>query len=134
MNRTDQKTKGVTPPRRKPYSKPRVISYGHVKDIVRGGGGTKADGPGHATKACWIAEALYGVDAPRTLLLRAWLSEAYDQERKGWPLISVYIRFGQTVARLIRRGRIPSRLFVPLFDFLVVKANDDTARMLRKRW
>lgn len=134
MNRTDYKTEGKIPPGRKPYGKPRLIFYGHVKDIVQGGGGTKTNDAGthNATKPCWIAEALYGVDAPRTLLLRGWLSEAYDQRRRWWLVISLYMRFGRTVAGLIRSGRIPAGLFVPLFDYLFVKANDDTAQMLKQ--
>jgi hypothetical protein len=129
MNSKDHTSSSV-PAGRKPYTKPRLISYGHVKDVVQGGGGTKTnDGGagGPSTKPCWIAEALYGVDAPRTLLLRAWLSEGYDQRRPWWLLVSLYLVFGRSIARLIQRGRIPARLFVPLFDRLVVKANDDTA-------
>lgn len=132
MNANHQTTRSV-PPSRKPYAKPRLTCYGHVKDIVQGGGGTKNDVPTHNfSKACWIAEALYGVDAPRTLVLRAWLSRAYDQKRRGWLLISLYARFGRAVADRIRSGHIPARLFLSLFDYLFVKANDDTARMLKR--
>jgi len=135
VNRLSQKTEGSTTPRRKPYVKPRVISYGHVKDIVQGGGGTQNDPSTHqASKApCWIAEALYGIDAPRTLLVRGWLVEAYDRKCRWSFLISLYSRYGRTLAGLIRRGRLPARLFVPLFDFLVVKAHADTARALTRR-
>jgi hypothetical protein len=105
-----------------------------VKDIVQGGVGVGADGGalGHS-KVCWIAEALYGVDTPRTLLVRGWLTEVYDQKRRWWFLISLYRTFGRPVAGLIRRGSVPAQLFIPLFDYLVVKANHDTARMLKQR-
>jgi hypothetical protein len=111
-----------------------VVSYGHVKDIVQGGGGSQNDpGTHNASKApCWIAEALYGVDAPRTLLVRAWLAEAYDRKCRGSFLIGLYARYGRTIAALIRSGRVPGRLFVPLFDYLVVRANADTSRALKR--
>jgi hypothetical protein len=132
VNSNHQATSSV-PTSRKPYAKPRLICYGHVKDIVQGsGGGTLNDPRTHqSTRVCWIAEALYGVDASRTLVLRAWLSRAYEQKRRGWLLISLYARFGRTVADRIRSGHIPARLFLPLFDYLFVKANDHTARMLK---
>ena len=134
MNHIDHELEHVKPipAPRKPYTKPRLTYYGHVKDIVQGGLGEGADGGalGHS-KVCWIAEALYGVDTPRTLLVRGWLSEAYDQRGRWRFLISLYRTFGRSVAGLIQSGRIPARLFVPLFDSLVVKANDDTARRLK---
>jgi hypothetical protein len=129
---TDRQPSRSVPLTRKPYAKPQLICYGHVKDIVQGGGGNMCDATGNNTKACWIAEALYGVDAPRTLLIRAWLSEVYDERRRWSFLISLYRTFGRRVAGLIQRGRLPARLFVPLFDHLVVKATDDLARMLKR--
>ena len=112
MNRTDHETERMRPTAtpRKPYTKPRVTCYGHVKDIVQGSSGTGADGGtfNHSRAPCWIAEALYGVDTPRTLLVRGWLTEAYDQKRRWWFLISLYRTFGRPVAGLIRRGAVPA--------------------------
>ncbi len=123
--------------KRKPYSPPKLVSHGHVKDIIQGGGGKKSDagaakGAGNS-KACWIAEVLYGVEDPRTLLLRAWLSAAYDERRPGWPLIALYARAGQRTARLIEQGYLPEGLFRPLFDALVNKALDDSAQTILAR-
>jgi hypothetical protein len=133
VNRTDHETERTRPITRKPYTKPRLTYYGHVKHIVQGQGGTGNDGgPSGHSRPCWIAEVLYGVDAPRTLLLRGWLTDAYDRRCRWSFLISVYRIAGRTVAGLIRRGRLPSRLFIPLFDYLIVKANHDTARMLKQ--
>ena len=56
---------------RKPYTPPRLIAYGHITDIIQGGTGHGVDAGGGHSKNCWIAEALYGVDDPRTRLLRA---------------------------------------------------------------
>lgn len=119
--------------RRKPYAPPRLVSYGHVKDIIQGGGGNKAldtggaKGAGNSKKACWIAEALYGVDDPRTLLLRAWLAARYDERAAGWPFIALYATFGRQISGLIYRGYLPRGLFRPLFDALVARALDDSA-------
>ncbi len=118
---------------RKPYSSPRLVSYGHVKDIVQGGGGKKFDAGGSQgagnSKSCWIAEALYGVDDARTHLLRAWLAVAYDERRAGWPFIALYSKFGRPVADLIRRGYLPRTPFRLLFDVLVEKALDARAHV-----
>jgi hypothetical protein len=128
----DGDAKPSTP--RKPYAPPKVVSYGHVKDIIQGGGGMKADaGPpvGGNSKSCWIAEALYGVHDPRTLLLRAWLSVAYDERRPGWWLfIALYRRFGRATADLIQRGYLPRQIFQPLFDVLVEKALTESAHAI----
>jgi hypothetical protein len=130
-------SKPSTPRTRKPYTPPRVVSYGHVKDIVQGGGGKKSDagaakGAG-LSKSCWIAEALYGVEDPRTLLLRAWLAVAHEERRPGWPLIALYSRYGRATADLIYRGILPRSLFRPLFDMLVDKALDESAQTLLAR-
>jgi hypothetical protein len=120
-----QTVKDVAKPsaERKPYTPPRVISYGHVKDVIQGGLGKKADGPGVLSKTtCWIAEVLYGVTDPRTLLLRASLTAAYEQRRPGWMCIALYRRFGEATANLIARGYLPRQLFQPLFDRLVENA------------
>ena len=117
---------------KRPYTAPRVVSYGHVKEIIQGGGGRMSDAggnpPGGKSKSCWIAEALYGVEDPRTLLLRAWLAAAYAERRPGWPFIAVYRRLGRAVARLIRAGALPEALFRPLFDRLAAAAFDEWAR------
>jgi hypothetical protein len=113
---------------RKPYTPPRVISYGHVKDIIQGDTGKHADGPGVLSKStCWIADVLYGANDARTLLLRAWLATAYDQRRPGWQCIALYRRFGETTANLIARGYLPRQLFQPLFDRLVDRALNEWA-------
>ena len=39
-------TSSSVPTGRKPYTKPRLIAYGHVKDIVQGGGSKNNDGGG----------------------------------------------------------------------------------------
>lgn len=119
---------------RKPYASPRLVSYGHVKDVIQGGGGMMSDAtgtpPGGMSKPCWVAEELYGVQDPRTLLLRAWLMLAYDERRRGWVFIALYQRFGREAANLIRRGCLPRGVFRRAFDVLVDKALDERARAI----
>lgn len=110
---------------KKEYQAPRLKFYGNVVQLTRGGGGHGSDGTGHPhTKSCWIAEVLYGVDAPRTHLVRAWLTECYEQ-RQPWSLIAVplYSRFGQRVAAFLRSYPIFKSLFRPLFDLGVRRAH-----------
>lgn len=115
---------------RKPYTRPHLVYYGHVNDIVQGNGGRRRDIIGRNSKVtCWIAEALYGVDDARTLLLRAWLSSVYESRRRGWMLVWAYRRFGQKTAMLISRGLLPRAPFQWLFDGLVGKALAETAHV-----
>ena len=117
--------------RRQPYAAPRLICYGSVKDIIQGGGGTKGDGGGKTTKACWIAEALYGVSDPRTMLLRSWTIREYERKGPWWLFVSAYRQWGRAVAKSIEDGHLPRRWVRPLFDFLLGKALDETARAIR---
>jgi hypothetical protein len=133
MSRAEGSNRASVKPR-KPYAPPRLVSYGHVKDVIQGGGGMMSDAagkpPGGKSKSCWVAEALYGVEDPRTLLLRAWLTVIYDGRRPGWVLIALYQRFGRAAANLIRRGCLPKGPFRRVFDVLVDKALDERARVI----
>lgn len=119
---------------RKPYAKPRLTRYGHVKDVVQGFMGPQADAGGPKTKPCWVAEAVYGADDARTVLLRAWLSELYAMRRRGWLLAALYVRIGPPVAALVRRGAVPRRSLRPLFDRLFDRALTDTTRRIKGAW
>jgi hypothetical protein len=71
---------------------------------------------------------LYGVDDPRTLLVRSWVTFIYDERRPGWMFVALYRTFGRATANLISRGILPRRLFRPLFDALLEKA------LMHTRW
>ena len=136
MNRTNDDAEAAKRVARKPYTAPRLISYGHVKDIVQGGGNRANDpGTGRATKPapCWVAEALFGVDDARTMLLRSWLTGIYVERRRGWHLVAVYVAYGPVAARLLRRGWLPRRPFVRLFDALTRRAFDESAALAKAR-
>ena len=115
--------------RRKPYTPPRLVSYGHVKDVVQGAVGGMVDGD--TTRMCRVAEALYGVHDPRTLVLRGWLAAVRSGRKPGWPLVDIYTRIGPPVARLIEGGYLPRRAFRPLFDRLAATAFTRWARTIR---
>jgi hypothetical protein len=117
-------------PEPRPYTSPRLICYGHIKDIVQGDGGKANDGGGDHSKACWIAEALYGVDAPRTLLVRSWLTRAADCHLGWLAFVRTYSAIGRGLAASIRRGRLPRAPFAWLFERLVRRAGADFLRRI----
>src|SRR5450759_1523837 len=121
MSETPQKQS----PTKKPYARPTLTAYGSLKDIVQGSHGGLSDGTPGNTKACWIAEALYGAHDPRTFLLRSWMTGIYDARRSGWPLVVLYRRSGPILARAICVRPILRRAFRALFDAVLGKALRD---------
>jgi hypothetical protein len=117
---------------RKSYASPRIVTYGFVKDIVKGNHGELSD-QGQATfsRQCWIAEAVYGVEAPQTMLVRAWLPEASRQAYRWWLFCALYRLVGRQIAALIRNGYMPSSLFRPGFDGLLARANAAFSQRLK---
>jgi hypothetical protein len=113
------------PPSKKPYMRPALIEYGFFKDIVQGSTGTKSDGAPGDTKACWIAEALYGPHDPRTFLLRRWMTGIYDARGRGWRFVALYRRTGPVLARAIRATPLLGRGFRVVFDALLGMALRD---------
>jgi len=107
---------------KKPYTPPSVIAYGSLKEIVQGTTGVMSDGAAGDTKACWIAEALYGERDARTFLLRSWMTGIYDARHSGWPLVALYRRTGPVLARAIRATPLLRRGFHVVFDALLGKA------------
>jgi len=118
MDTRDKKVPQSGTPPKKAYRPPVLSQYGDVKRLTGGMMGSGADG-GTVTnsKACWIAEALYGVDTPRVALVRGWLVGCYDR-REGWALLVVplYRHAGQRVAAALRMFPVLQRIFRPLFD------------------
>jgi hypothetical protein len=112
---------------KKGYQIPQLVCYGSVAELTRGSTGMGSDGSGHIhTKMCWIAEAIYGVDASRTRLVRAWLTECHER-REPWSLVVVplYRRFGHRIAAFLRRRPVFKGAFRPLFDLGVRRAHRD---------
>jgi hypothetical protein len=116
---------------KKKYEGPRLVCYGTVAKLTKGTGhGARDTGGGH-TKHCWIAEVIYGVNAPRTQLIRAWLTECYER-REPWSLVVVplYRQFGQRIAAFLRSWPVFKNVFRPLFDLGVRRAHRDRAAAL----
>ena len=130
MSSTDNPAGPPPQTKKKPYTPPRLVAYGDFKKIV-GKKGALSDGSPGNTKACWIAEALYGVDDPRTMLLRAWLTAAYIEKRWWWWFVAAYMRFGRTVASALQKSSVLRRGFRLLFDVLARKAYDEAPPAVR---
>lgn len=71
---------------------------------------------------CWIAEAIYGVDDPRTRLARAWISGDFSKTKIGSLVVAAYKKYGERVAKLVSRSRLLRAMFRPLFDRAVSNA------------
>jgi hypothetical protein len=114
---------------RKGYRRPELTTYGSVAHVIRGQAAMmKGDFTGGATKMCWIAEALYGVDAPRTRLVRLWLT-AHHARGSRWARLAVpvYRRCGRTIARAVRSNALIRRGCLRLFDGAVRRAHREYA-------
>ncbi len=75
---------------------------------------------GNASKSfkpiCWVAEAIYGVDDPRTHLLRAWLNGPFKETRFGGAVMALYLAIGRQVAWVARRSAFLRWALKPLFE------------------
>ena len=69
-----------------------------------------------ALKGCWIAEAIYGTDDPRTHLLRWYLNGPFSATVPGAAIMCVYFAVGRPVAWLVRRSDMARAILKPLFD------------------
>lgn len=72
---------------------------------------------------CWIAAELYdGWLNPRTVIVRNWLNREFKRSIIGRITMSLYLRFGEQTAQLIRRHPGLKSLFRPFFDAALRKA------------
>jgi len=116
---------------KKAYSEPRVAYYGHVAKITRGSSRGQTDGMSGTSKACWIAEVLYGIEAPRTQLVRAWLKGSYERgDLTARVVVPLYSRFGMALAAFLRRRPTFQAIFRPLFDLAIKRAHREYAEWL----
>lgn len=75
-----------------------------------------------AFAGCWIAEAIYGIDDPRTHLVRAWLNGPFRETKIGNAVMSVYLAIGRQIAWMARRSSMLRAALKPLFDAALRKA------------
>lgn len=87
-------------------------------DLVRGA----AAGAAGATTGCWIAEAIYGVDDPRTHLTRAWLNLEFRKSVLGAAVMKFYLAFGQRIAGVVRNNRLVRLALTPIFVLALNRA------------
>lgn len=101
-----------------------LASYGPWNAAIGAAGAVGAAALGKPPAAgCWIAEALYGVDDPRTLLMRFWLNNVWAKKsRLGSLVMKFYLRFGERIAEVVKRKVIVRRALRPVFDFGLSKA------------
>ena len=112
VEQTENRTK-------RPYEPPKLVEYGELQKLTRGGTSGANDGtPGVNTKtpACWIAEALYGVNDSRTHLLRAWLNTEYANTPIGGLVVGAYRMTGRQVAAVAKRSAMVRAVLRPVFD------------------
>lgn len=93
---------------------------------LAGAGGQVAAGftpkGGGSSSACWIAEAIWGEADYRTHLVRAWLNTDYQRSSVGRVVMALYRRFGQRVARMVRKYAMVKRTLTPLFERALERA------------
>jgi hypothetical protein len=94
-------------------------SWDWAKAILDPAGGVAA-----AKAGCWIAEAVYGVDDPRTHIARAWLNGPFRETAIGNAVMTVYVAMGRQVAWFVRRSALLRAAFKPLFDAALRKATE----------
>jgi hypothetical protein len=117
------------PEPKKPYSAPRLVKYGDLRQLTRGSHGFRSDSGGQGTPTkpgrgpCWIAEVLYGVEDPRTHLLRMWLVDVYSKTTAGSMVVAVYRKFGPEMAALAKRSSLLRGILHPVFEAGLVRAH-----------
>jgi hypothetical protein len=110
------------PEPKKPYSAPRLVKYGDLRQLTRGGRGRRLDATGSRTRICWIAEVLYGAADPRTHLLRMWLVDVYSKTATGSIVVALYKLLGRQLSTLARRSSLLRGILRPLFEAGLVRA------------
>lgn len=95
--------------------------------LVGGLANSAATGAGIAVGNCWIAEAVYGVNDLRTLMVRAWLNGPFSDHWYGKVVMGIYGAIGRPVAYCVRRSIMLRKLFKPLFDKAFRQAADYAA-------
>lgn len=98
--------------------------------------GTAAEAAG---AACWIAEALFGVNALETMMIRWYLFQYAGKHWFGCRCVNLYILYGRTVAKWVTNSRWWRMLFRPIFEWLFRRArtvipDDEQRAIFDKYW
>lgn len=84
--------------------------------------GAAGQGAGLAASGCWIAEAIYGADDWRTLMIRPWLNGPFRDTFFGRVVMAFYYRFGFSFASVVRSSASLKKMLKPLFDAALHRA------------
>lgn len=87
-----------------------------------GGGGSVSPFSLGDPSICWIAEELYGVDAPETHAIRGWLKNEYSKTPVGEKFVDWYLEHGESVAAKIKHDPFMRETFQSLFDKFAISA------------
>jgi hypothetical protein len=72
---------------------------------------------------CWIAAEIFGGwYEPRTVLVREWLVGDFSRSAIGAVVLKLYMRFGERIAAGIRKHVSLRRIFTPIFNLALRKA------------
>lgn len=83
-------------------------------------GAATSFGLGKLPTGCWIAASYWGSwTDPRTVLVRSYLNGPFSETWYGRPIMSLYLKFGQRIARYPRIVR----MLGPLFELALRKAS-----------
>lgn len=93
-------------------------------------GGAGLGAWGAAAKGCWIAEAIYGVDDPRTHLVRAWLNGPFKATKIGSIVMKLYLKYGERIAEKVKKSKTLKAVLKPLFDMALGCALRDAAKRM----
>ena len=72
---------------------------------------------GGLSSSCWVARAVYGIDDPKWLFARYYVLHIGP----GW-FRRLYLRYGERIARRVKRSPFLRRKLRPLFDRFVARA------------
>jgi hypothetical protein len=93
-------------------------TFADVLSAINQGGAAVAKLPG-----CWIAAAIYdGWGDPRTIAVRKWLNTEFIKTAFGRFIMSAYLRFGERIAEQIKLHPPLKRIFKPIFDVALRRA------------
>lgn len=77
---------------------------------------------GSMAMGCWIAEVIYGIDAPETGVIRWWLNTHFAKQPVGRVVMALYRRYGQQVASYIQQWPWLRYVLRPVFNLALKRA------------
>lgn len=85
-------------------------------------GAGAALGGAAVTHYCWIAEAIYGINDLRTLMIRAYLNGKFKTTFYGKHIMALYGKYGQAIAARVQKSWALRLVFRPFFEIALWRA------------